>query len=258
MIELKWNRIAVLYEDDIYGRDGAMMLKSRAEKDDICVSYVNGIDVQGGVNIQEIKEFLNDIIIGEASRPPIGGIVFFGTTTTARAIFSSLQGQTITPIPIVMLSDGMFLNNNVFKQNGNVLSKAKGSLVLSPPYAEISEFTEHWMSIFTNDANFQTEVDSNPWLIDVYHAIKCFDTDCPFVKLHEGEASSIFAGQPLYVNYAIRAAHALVKSIVLLQKKYCGSEAGMCPNFVSNFQTGEMVTQIKGLSIDLATDFEWR
>ncbi|KAL4223695.1 hypothetical protein ACF0H5_017163 [Mactra antiquata] len=257
MLSLRWNRIAVVYEDDVYGRDGVDILKSRAESENICVSYVNGIDVRGGININDINGILDDITIGKETQPAVGGVVLIGATPTVRAILNAMQGLSISPLPILMLSEGIDLNSNVFKPHGVVMSKAKGTLLLSPPYSEIVEFTRHWTSIFTDATKYTSEIQSNPWLKDVYQEMNCLN-ECPYEALPENQVTSFFAEQPLYVHYAVRGAHALVKSIVNLQKTYCPLQNGLCSNFMNTFRTGDVVKQLKGINIDFNTDFAWR
>lgn len=259
MMRLQWNRIAIIYEDDLYGRDASARLISRAKQESICVSIARGIDVHNGVTASEVSNVLTEIIVGTGSRPSTHGIVYIGDTSLSRTIFLTLRHFDFSSVPIVMLSEGINMNTNAFKQyTGDVISEAKGSFVFAPPYREVSEFSAHWKAIFTNASYFEEESKSNPWLFDVFYAVKnCEKRDCQFSALTDAEYNVLFETQPLYVQYAILAAHALVKVATQLQEDVCTSSTP-CDAFKTEFSSGDVLKAIKGLEINLATDFSWR
>lgn len=259
MMQLQWNRIAIIYEDDLYGRDASARLISRAKQESICVSTARGIDVHSGIIIKEVSNVLTEIVVGTGTRPSIHGIVYIGSTSLSRTIFLTLGKFGVSSVPIVMLSEGINMDTTVFKQYaGGVISEAKGSLVFAPPYREVSEFSIHWKDIFTNASYFEEESTSNPWLVDVFYAVtNCEERDCAFIALTDAQYNAVFKTQPLYVQYAILAAHALVKATTELQEGVCSSSSP-CDAFKTKFRPGKVVETIKKLEINLATDFSWR
>lgn len=258
MLELKWNRIAVVFEDDTYGKEATDRLEFRAKQESICVSLTERISVNG-VTVDEITALLNNIIVGSGNRPPIHGIVYIGSSSTAHSVLLTLNGAGFSSVPIVMLSEGVNMNTHVFRQfNGQLLLKAKGSLVLSPTYREITEFIVHWRSIFTNKTYFEEEVKSNPWLLDVfYDATQCGERNCKFTEMTDVEYKEAFEVQPLYIQYAVLATHALAKSVQVLHQELC-SVPGSCSSFATEFQAGDVLDKLKGLTINMATDFKWK
>ncbi|XP_053382549.1 uncharacterized protein LOC123540489 [Mercenaria mercenaria] len=259
MKELEWNRIAIIFEDDTYGRDASSRLTLRAKQESICISMDSGIPVNNGVSANDILTLLNNIIYGSTNSPSINGIVYIGFSLFARSIFISLDNTGFSTVPIVMLSEGINMQTSVFKNlNGFARPAAKGSLALAPSYLEVTEFAHHWKAIFTNKTYFQKESLTNPWLTDLYHEItECENRNCEFAELTESEFGTAFEAQPLYVQYSIIAAHALVKEIKELQEKHCVN-SGFCDAFKTKFRTGDLLENLKEIDIDMSADFQWK
>lgn len=257
MIQLEWNRIAIIFEDDTYGQEASSRLRLRAEQENICVSVVKKLIKW--ISAAELATILNDIIVGSGRRPSAGGIVYIGSSSTARTVLLSLNGVVFSTVPIVMLSEGANMDTSIFrKSNGDVLSKTKGFLVLSPTYREITEFTLHWKSIFTNTTYFEKEFATNPWLMDIYLDINpCEDRMCKFTELTESKFHEEFDVQPLYIQYSTVAAHTLVKGIKMLHDELC-VPPGSCTSFETEFRAGDVLDKLKGIHINMAIDFPWR
>jgi hypothetical protein len=133
-------------------------LQQRAIEENICISLKRALEVDNGVNSLEITNVLTEIVTGNSSRPSINGIIFIGDYLIARTLFITMKNSAFATVPIVMLSEGFGLDSSVFKEiNGKVISKSKGSLALSPPYVEVTEFLTYWKSVFTNATTFQIE-----------------------------------------------------------------------------------------------------
>lgn len=245
MKQLGWNRIALIYEDDRYGQDAANRLHQLAKPEDICISVKEAINVESGINIVEIANIFSTVILGEKSRPVISGVVLFASSSTVKTIFRWIRNSDLSPVPIFMLSEAMNLDTNMFKSvTGDILPTAKGSLVFSPPYREVVEFTDHWQSIFTNATKFQKESESNPWLIDVFHSVTNCDTrDCTFYPMTDEKYENEFGSRHLFVSYAILAAHALAKGIEIVEQ---------------NNQSRSINNVMRGLTLDVNSDLQWR
>lgn len=244
MIKLEWNRIAVIYEDDAYGRFVVKQLQQRASQENICISLTKALDVQHGISATQISTILNEIILGKDTRPSIMGVVLFASSSTLKKIFYRLSLSGLSPVPVFMISEAMDMDINVFKSSsGNVISKVKGSLVFTPPFKEVKEFSDHWRAIFTNASEFEKESESNPWLIDVYRSVTgCETKDCTFSPLTDTKIDDFFGGDHVYVQYAILAAHALIKGVKFQHQTY---------------QNKDMVSIMKGITIDIGKDFQW-
>ena len=257
MKSLEWNRIAIIFVDDLYGRDVTSRLTARAKEESICISMIGTIPVDTSGDY--ISTLINDIIFGTKTRPSIYGIVYIGSSSFARSIFIALENTGFASVPIVMLSEGTNMQTSVFKHfSGSTIKSSKGSLVLAPSYTEVTEFTNHWRSIFTNKTYFEKEVATNPWLMDLYYDITgCDRRDCEFKALTDSQYSSEFEKQILYVQYAILAAHALVKGARKLHDENCQSSI-LCDAFKTDFRSGDLVDILKDIDIDLDKDFLWK
>ncbi|XP_060604760.1 uncharacterized protein LOC132757490 isoform X2 [Ruditapes philippinarum] len=257
MKSLEWNRIAIIYVNDTYGRDASNRLILRANEESICTSMNSAIPVETSGDF--FNSLISDITIGTGNRASINGIVYIGPSSFARSIFIALENTGFTSHPIVMLSEGINMETSVFQYNsGSTLKSSKGSLVLAPNYQESIEFTSHWRSIFTNKTYFEKEVMTNPWLMEVYYEItECERRNCDFTPLTESDYNQVFEAQILYVQYAILAAHALVKGTRELHNKYCPSSV-FCDGFKTNFRSGDLVNVLENINIDLGKDFQWK
>ena len=261
MVKLQWNRIAVVYEDDAYGQDGYKTLKTLTEEQSICIALTRTVSIKNGISANEISKILEDVIIGiPNSRPPINGIVLIASKLVANFVLRSLDKSSYASFPIIMFSEGTRLDDSVFKQlNGDVISKSKGSLLLAPPYIEISEFTEHWKAIFKDVTIFNEESKSNPWLREVFYQVTdCGTRNCAIRPLTDAEMKINFHRQPLQISYAIKAAHTMVKAVTKLRTDYCATTTSPCTGFVDNVKPGDMIEAIKGLQIDFQNDFSWQ
>jgi hypothetical protein len=257
MKSLEWNRIAIIYVNDTYGRDANNRLILRANEESICTSMTSAIPVETSGDF--FNSLISDITIGTKDRAPINGIVYIGSSSFARSIFIALENTGFAPHPIVMLSEGINMQTSVFQySSGLTLKSSKGSLVLAPNYQEIIEFMSHWQSIFTNKTYFEKEVMTNPWLMDLYYEItECERRNCEFTPLTESDYAEAFNAQILYVQYAILAAHTLVKGTRELHDNHCSSSV-FCDAFKTNFRAGDLVNILENINIDLGKDFQWK
>jgi hypothetical protein len=259
MLKLEWNRIAVLYEDDIYGQDAINRLQKRATEEGICISVIRKITVQNGIDVNQINAILSEIVQVSNSRMPISGFVLFGSSVTVNTIFVWLDNSGVLPTPAVMLSDGFNMDTTVFQNHANnkVISRAKGTLAISPPFNEVISFTTHWRAIFSNATKFKQENSTNPWLTEVYYTVtNCYTKDCEFVPLSDIELDRVFINQPMYVSHAVTAAHVLAKALNKTHQMICHNERN-CSVFWEQFKPGDMIDNIKGMDVDLAKELIW-
>jgi hypothetical protein len=93
--------------------------------------------------------------------------------------------------------------------------------------------------------------------VDVYFDIseKCLSRNCPFTPMSVPDFISAFGKQSLYVQYAIVAAHVLIKAFLDVRFKHCVSMSGLCSSFHQAFRPGEVLDTLKRNKIDMRTDF---
>lgn len=251
MAILNWNRISIIHENNLYAVNGAKRLQQECEKRGICVVGSYGITTENGININEITVAINKMTDTKTT-----GVVFFGGSTTANAFFQDLNTKSLAQIPIVMVSEGVNMDKDAFRSfSGNVFQKAQGSFGVAPLYRQVEEFKTYWKSIFTTASNFNSSIASNPWLQDVFdELISCKQTDCRFQTIDQNTIDKYFDTQPLFLQYAILAAHVMAKTI----RNYCESKPSICYGILDDFKAGDLISKTKGLTIDFENDFAWR
>ena len=255
---MEWNRIAIIYENDIYGQHAMASLKERAEMNDICISYTASINTENGINSSELEAIALDLLSGQDQNPKIEGYVFFGATSTATLLLKWIDTKRIVNVPIGLFSDGIKLDLNAFKNGNSFIGKTKGSLITSPTYRVVNEFETHWKHIFTNMTKFEGENQTNPWLADVYRSLKsCDQAPCQFIPLTDEEFEANFPEQPVHMQYAIMASHAVAKTLSIVYQNICPSSSPSC-DFSSRFKQGHMITHMKNINLNFTADFPLR
>jgi hypothetical protein len=259
MVKLEWSRIGIVYEDNIYGQDMEYALQMKAKEVGICVALSRKLSVSYGVNLVEVSGITNEILYGKGQISPISGIVFIGSGSSAKEFMLYLTKQRVTTLPIMMFSEGSNLDKVIFTANdGSIQSKSLGNLLLSPAFTNVYEFSSHWKSVFTNASVFEVENRTNHWLSDVYYNLNgCDQKDCIYKTLSNDVLDKTFSQQSPYIKFAMIAAHVLVKGVVLLHKRQCAENA-LCSGLQREFKSGDVLQIIRGMPINLATDFSWR
>ena len=259
MKELDWNRIGIIYEDDINGRNLAVSLQDLAQKQAICVSKSAAVQVNefGDIYQNQINEALREILMSE---PIIEGVVFFGSKKVARNVLDRSSNQfDIAKIPAFILPKSVELDLRVFHSVGSdsVLTKTKGSLIVSPPYSEIVTFTEYWKSLFTIMALFKKNAKLNLWLNDVfeeYSNSKCNPkaTFCNAFTLKQVEEQ--FKMQSVHVKYGIIAVHTIAKALEQVYQKHCKTGLAGC---LKKIKPSFVLDEMNGISVDFGKDFNF-
>lgn len=252
MTKLKWNRISIVHENNLYGVNGAQKLRNDGAKLGICFVNSYGVDVKNGVDSNQITEAITDILAKK-----ITGLIFFGGPISVKVFFQDLNSRPIIQIPIVMVSEGANMDRTALQSySGHFFSNAKGLLGVAPLYRQVQEFQSYWKSIFTSSERFNSSVTSDPWLQDVFDEVTgCKQTNCQFKIINDPAVlEKHFKSQPLFVQYAILAAHAMAKTIT----NYCQTTPSLCSGVVEDFRPGHLVDKVKGLTIDFKNDFEGR
>ena len=254
--DLGWNRIAIVYENDTYGRDGAISLNNSAKSSLICVSQMHAISVSsdGDVSLDQINALLDEIML---QPPVIQGVVLFASKNIANKVLFGVNNKGVSSVPIFLLSESVGIQGDVFRSSGAILQKAKGSMLVSVPYLEISTFTDHWFSLFTNMTLFEEKASLNPWLNEVFASkTGCLTTgSCNPLTLEQ--AREFFPVQSVYLKYGILAAHTMTNALLNVYNKLCTANQGQnCLAVLKeNFKPSMMINEMNGMSIDIKTDF---
>ena len=257
MKKLSWNRIAILYENDTYGRDGALSLHKQSPEHLMCVSKLRPISVsnKGDVSLEQMNTVLDEIML---QNPVVEGVVLFASKQVAQKVLIAVENKGVTNVPLFILPESVGVQDDVFRLHGSIMEKTKGSLSVSLPYTEITSFTDYWMSLVTNMTMFAEKAGSNPWLNDVFAAV----TNCERVPvsscdpLTTEQAKLKFPVQPLHVKYVILAVHTMVKVLQQVYNDLCPNNSPNClSEFKNKFKPYMMIDRMKDLTINFGTDF---
>lgn len=251
MLSLRWNRVAILYANDTYGRVGANTLQGIADKNNICISSMNAIkmDKSRQVEVSQINEILNGFVVHS---PSIGGVVYFGSKAIANQMFSIFNDLQFVDVPIFILSESN-LQTNVFQSasGDGLLAKTKGTLAVSVPYMEVPEFESYWNSLFKNLTILAKEAIANPYLIDVLASYNGCDDDTLSTcsPLTDAEIAEHASTQYVYVHYAMLATHTMIEALKIVYNTVCSGTCSSVSEFKEHFKPLRTVEAMDGLSV---------
>ena len=258
MKELDWNRIAIIYEDNLYCKSCIESLIEQAKQSLICVSkqFAISISSTGDVSIGQINSFLDEIMLYS---PVIGGVVLFASKDVTNKVLLAVDSKGIDNVPAFIISESAGIRDDIFMSStGTVMPKTKGSMIVTPPYTEITSFSEYWSSLMMNITLLKEKIVFNPWLLDVFVSIaNCDPLSVPTCQgLTQNQVESNFPMQPVYLKYSILAAHTLTKASLQLYKKLCSGNSTDClAGFKKIFKPNMMIEEMDGLTVDFRTDF---
>ena len=258
MKELDWNRIAIMYEDNLYCKSCIESLVEQAQQNLICVpkQFPINISATGDISIGQINAYLDQIMLHS---PVIGGVVLFASKVVTNKVLLAVDSKGIDNVPIFMMSESAGLRDDIFMSaQGTVMPKSKGSLIVSPPYTEITSFTDYWTSLIMNSTLLKEKVSLNPWLLDVFvSTANCNPLSEPACQgLPKAQIDSNFPIQPVYLQYGILAAHTMAKAALQLYNELCPSNSTDCvADFKKGFKPYMMIEEMKGLTVDVREDF---
>ncbi|KAL4228423.1 hypothetical protein ACF0H5_011470 [Mactra antiquata] len=257
MIELEWNRVSILFENDAYGRDGAAILQKHALKNNICVPRMDAINIDESrrVDVNEVKTILEEIII---QSPHITAVVYIGSKTVANTILRIAEKQDYNVVPIFLLSESIQLQNDVFQStSGTTLKKPRGAMTLSAPLLSTTTTEIFWnkmKSILSNDAALLQAIGSNQYLAEVVNIYSGQCTiqpiNCP--GLTNTQIGQLVSDRSPYVNYALLAAVTMVETLKETYSTKCQNT--VCVNigqFKNDFKPRYMLDVMAGMTISL-------
>lgn len=228
-----------------------MELQSLASDHHICVSKMNAItiDTEGRINSGQIRDILVKYMVQSQQ---MEGVIYFGGKFVANQVFAILEHLSYNNIPIFILSESVELQTDVFHSaSSSVFQKSKGALVMSIPYREHKEFAEYWQELFTNITLIREAAVANPYLIDVfkrYTSCNLTTTECSAMSVER--ITELSSPQPVYVSYALLAAHTLVQALTRTYNTGCGgASCRTLDEFRQNFYPNKPFLSMSGLKV---------
>ncbi|CAG2257543.1 unnamed protein product [Mytilus edulis] len=211
MTELKWNYIAIIYDDDIYGIEGKDALMTRVAKSSICVAASFVLPI-GAVSLIQVRDILQKIITNGES--PISGVVVLTSGAHANAIVtaaSALKDTLSDPISFIF-SEAIGLSDSYFTTNtGAVFKASKGAYVVSPPQIRVDEFEDYWLNTFRNVSRVVEETKTNIWLENVYKEYSSCSSSLSMCSELNSEQIEKASQMSSWTSYAIKAAYVTAK-----------------------------------------------
>lgn len=250
MRKLEWNRIAIIYENDTYGRLGAEALQVKATENSICISQLYTISIDSGrnVDIVQLTSIVDNIVV---KSPSVQGVVYIGGIAVANKIFQIISNLNFKVVPIFIVSEATQLQLDMFKSaSGSVLPDTKGTLVVSAPYIKETDFQNYFNSLFMDIEKLRNASSVNPYLYDVFNAYSGCDvrkdTCEPLTDAVVNEKSS---PQSVYVSYGIFSAHTLVEALKKVSDKICVGGCTSAEDFKKNFNPGVVISEMYNLTV---------
>ncbi|KAL5010700.1 hypothetical protein ScPMuIL_013005 [Solemya velum] len=244
MRQLDWTYLAIYYENSNYGVEGVTQLETLAKPYGICVSIKMKVDAHQTTN--EIETTIRNGLtsLQDKNGNDVGGVIFFGSSNIAKIIVD--QANTLSSnktLPVFVFSDAIATDGSIFEyDNGSAKPAAKGLLHINPQHLYMSEFANHWKSIFDDPAKLQEESQTNSWLGDL-------DRQCP------QNCSSQLQTQSGYLEYAVRAAFTMAWMVKSIHSTVCGATPlGVCPSFCATLGT-DFIKQLETAEIETRLEF---
>ena len=223
MQQVNWTYVAIIHDDDSYGREAVDQLLSTSGQRYTCFPEVFPVDPQltSDQMHQQIKRNLESL---QMRIVPISGIVLFGGnrlgTTVLEVINDIYRSNSSYEVPKILASEGFW---SVEQERIDINNVTKGLYMTTPPIRKIEEFEKYWMDKLLGNI---TAVAENKYLSDVYRLVKnCNLTDkatiCDSLTHEEIEVNF---PQPYVVQYAVQAAFSIARAI-----KGVYNSLGGCP-----------------------------
>ncbi|XP_053408226.1 uncharacterized protein LOC128559766 [Mercenaria mercenaria] len=245
--------MAIVYDDDEYGRDGKEEILARSQGFDVCFPVFIPVDPTQS-HVTKLETDISDKII--VADIPITGILVFGSSFLADLVLGATE-NVIKKNPNVTRPVFLFSEAGGYIQ-GQHTNISKGAFVLSPPKRIISRFREEWKGTFTDTTKLYQKIESNTWIRDVYKEnFNCTlaETEgkniCRQISLLEFEEAIPVS---VYNQYAIQAAMVIAKVAKNVFGRACPSNE-LCARFLDTWKT-HREEFIKELSMMQAINFD--
>ncbi|XP_046550028.1 uncharacterized protein LOC124259856 [Haliotis rubra] len=246
MKQLKWNYVAIGYENNSYSIEGATALKEESESREICIPLFEMITTTN--SIASLREKL------DIKSSPVSGMVFIGQRHTLTRVLEYLDEHLRIGQFQLIVSEALGLEPS-YLRNGqnNVFDRAKGLLVPTPMYRPIPEFTSHWNSLFENATIFLEEAQTNRWLALYFQSL----TGCDLLPgtdiakcWRDSSKSYKITQQPLFISYAVLLATGVVaQSLKNVISRTCGAGIAIC-NAMRDVSQETLIAEIEKLRLE--------
>ncbi|XP_046550013.1 uncharacterized protein LOC124259844 isoform X3 [Haliotis rubra] len=254
--QLKWNYVAIGYENESYSIEGATALKEESERREICIPLFEMITTT--ISIASLREKL------DIKSSPVSGMVFFGRGRTVTRVLEYFDEHLYMEQFQLIVSEAVALEPS-YLQNGqnDVFDRAKGLLVPTPVYEPISEFTSYWNFLFENATTFREEAQTNRWLSLYFQSLTGCDllpgTDITKCWSDSSKSYKI-TQQPLFISYAVLATGVVAQALKNVISRTCGAGNTLC-NAMRDVSQETLIAEIEKLRLepsDLMTSlFPW-
>ncbi|KAK7500603.1 hypothetical protein BaRGS_00008178, partial [Batillaria attramentaria] len=251
--QLEWNYVAIVYDEDDYGRSAATELRRLAKDRQICVPVFEGMptDTGSGDFSTAIERIANQM----KSNGLIRGVVIIGGYLTSNKLLNKLSAEA--KFVSVILSEAVGLQSSALETtSGQPMAVARGALVTSPQYFVLPEFRAFWNRLWITQTTFATEAGKNPWLAEYFRQIAGCDVGNPGcwesadrqrADLTIPDGSPDEDGIGLYVWYEMKATAVMATLLKQVHQNQCGASRGVCTS-LRNF-----IRQRTGLEAALRT-----
>ena len=261
---MNWKRTAIVYENILYKQIATSLNQQLKTK---YVSVSKFIEIGQHSSAIALRKRLHALLEEILTYSPfIESLIYFGCKHTATVLFQVVHAEQESNaifIPRIVLPETSAWDGDIFRYLGfDPLVAQQRPIIITPPYEEITCFTDYWLSLFTNMTHFDIASSQNSWLNNVFalesetHCNPAFTTCLPF----DGrDADKKFSYQTLNVKYGIIAVHTMVKALRNVFNILCNTDQSNCD--LSVFQhafTRErsvLLNEMNNLEITFGSDF---
>ncbi|XP_076467886.1 uncharacterized protein LOC143298802 [Babylonia areolata] len=258
LLQLQWNYVAIIYDDDDYGRSAATELRQLAEQKQLCIPVFAGLPTDTTSSQYAIKANQIASELKSAENGLVRGVVILGAAATTRSLLATL-GQHVSYVTLV-LSEAVALHRaTLLTPNGRVADLARGTMVTTPPYLDIPEVTALWTELWSNNSVFGNHVTTNPWLGEYFHqlvgcsynASGCWDgASAQRTGLLATEGGKL----NLFVSYQVKATAVMAALLKQLHDSTCGTSArGVCSQLQQQLaQRQDVLDTLRHVTLNLS------
>lgn len=212
MQQVNWTYVAIIHDDDTYGREAVGQLLTTSGQRYTCFPEVFPVDphLHTDQMYQQIKSNVESL---QMRTVPISGIVLFGGNrlgkTVLKVINDVYRTNSTYEVPKLLASEGFW---SVEQEQIDINNVTKGLYMATPPIRKTEEFESYWMDNLLGNITAVTE---NEYLSDVYRLVKncnLIDKATICESLIPEEIEENFP-QPYVVQYAVQAAFSIARAI---------------------------------------------
>ena len=255
MKAINWTYVAVIHDDDAYGREAVQQLLSVSTRKYTCFPEVFPIDPHLSTD-EMFQQLLTNIKSLQNRTNHVSGIALFGgsrlSETTLEVVNELFRNDSNFEVPKILTSEGFW---SVEKARSEILNITKGMFLATPPRRKIDEIYDYWKQQLM-DIN---AIIDDGYLSNVYNEVKQCDlningTNC--VPLSDEEIELNFP-QPFSVQYAVQAALIMAKAIRGVYDKVCNTQmqTQTCLQALLNEPKQSFLNEMDSQTIDFDADF---